>query len=90
VNVAAAPLLGATVPRFAGFSDHAADTGAAFPYASVPTAVYFRDVRARTAVDVGLIVSAATGPGVIVTVCVPLVAPAADAVSMRPPARLSW
>jgi predicted transcriptional regulator len=46
-------------------------------------------MRARTVADAGVTATVATGPGVTVTVCVPLVAPVAEAVSTWLPARVS-
>ena len=89
MNVVALPAPGATVPRIAGCTDQLADTGTALPKASAPPAVSRCVERARTVAEAGAIVSAASGPGVTVVVCVALVTPKADAVSTWLPARVS-
>ena len=89
VNDVVLPVCGTTVPKVGGFTDQVGATGTPFPYASVPVAVNTCGCGALTSTDKGLTLSAATAPGVIVTVCVTLVAPGADAVSTGLPARVS-
>jgi hypothetical protein len=89
VSVVVLPDVGTSVPSEAGVSDQVGDTWTALPNASVPVAVNRKVPCARTTPDGGLITTAATGPAVTVTVCVPVVAPAALAVSVWLPARVS-
>jgi hypothetical protein len=89
VNVVVLPVRGAIVPSFPGESDQVADTGNKFPNESRPEATSFRVSLARTLEDAGVTVSEIAGPGVIVSVCVAFVKPAADAVSTWLPARVS-
>jgi hypothetical protein len=56
------------------------DTASVFPKESRPTAVTDNVRRVRTLADFGVTATEATDPGVTLTVCVPLVAPSADAV----------
>ena len=89
VTVVVRPVLGEIFPTVGGVSDHAADTGTMFPYESVTTAESETVDRVRTIADGGATETEATGPGVTVTVCVPLVAPCADAVNSGLPACVS-
>lgn len=89
VSVVFGPVFGASFPIVDGASDHDADAGTLFPYVSMPTAVSGMDARVRMVTDFGLITTEASGPGVTVSVCVPLVAPVADAVTIGLPAVVS-
>src|SRR5919198_1948242 len=82
VNVVEFPTLGDSVPTRPGVTDHEARTGKRFPRLSVATAVSSCVARARTAVDRGVTASETGAPGSTVMICVPLVRPAADAVSV--------
>jgi hypothetical protein len=89
VNVVAVPARGATLPKVDGASDHAAETGTVLPNESSPAAVSATVPRDRVLAELGATTTDATGPASTVTVCVPLVAPSADAVSNWLPARVS-
>ena len=90
VNVVVGPVAGFSRPRLAGSSDHAATTGTVLPNESVPSTAKVCGELAPTVADVGFTATETTGPGRIVSVCVPLVMPAAAAVRSDWPALVSW
>jgi hypothetical protein len=90
VNVVVGPLAGFSVPSPGGSSDQAAVAGTEFSNESTARTAKVCGVPAPTVAVTGLTLRLITGPGRIVSVCVPLVIPAAAAVSRALPARVSW
>ena len=90
MNVVVVPRAGSIFPSPGGSSDHAAVTGVELPNESTPRTAKVEGVPAPTVAEDGLTLSPITGPGRIVSVCVPLVIPGEAAVSNAPPARVSW
>ena len=78
-----------TFPSLAGSTRQWKDPRTGFRCTSVATATKVLFPRARTGPDSGPTVILASGPGVTVTACVPLNDPAADAVIVWVPARVS-
>ena len=89
MNVAVPPAPGTIFPSAAGVTLHVNDAGTAFPYASVAAAVNRRVPRTGTVPATGVTATTLGAAGATVTVCVPLDAPAADAVSVWLPATVS-
>jgi len=73
VKVVVLPVLRESVPMFRGVNVHVAETGKRFPNESRPAATNCRLARAATVAEPGVSFRDTTGPGVTVSVCVPLV-----------------
>src|SRR5438105_8115552 len=90
VNVVELPAVGAIVPRPAGVRAHvASEVATTFPYASAPPAVNIWVPPTVTEAVPGDTVSVASGPGLTVSVWVPLLIPVALAASVGLPAFVS-
>jgi hypothetical protein len=89
VKVPVLPSVGEIEPMRAGVSDHVAETGKRLPKESRPDAVSCLLPRAVTSAEAGVTTNSTGGPGVTVSVCVPLVVSGADAMSVGLPARVS-
>jgi hypothetical protein len=76
-------------PMPAGVTRHVTGALVAFPNASVAVAANPRVPRARTCADEGVTARRASGPAAIVTVCVTVGTPGAEAVSVWLPASVS-
>src|SRR5437870_4894838 len=90
VKVVLVPVEGETVPREGGLTDQAAvETSTGLPYGSAPLALKPCVPRVATVAELGDTVILARAAALTVSVCVPLDAPLALAVSVGLPALVS-